>query len=158
AERADLAAMLADPEAPGRDYVLHATDETVTEFAIEQYAAAAPLHVVAMRTPEAKFAVYSHWPEEGIEPLSEGQEVELYDYTTQTGRLELHNSAEHTPLEATMRSELQKAFVHELRKPLPERLQAAHGRGFANYFSTARQAAAKATVRRKAKVESLVGN
>ena len=157
-ERADLAAMLADPKAPGRDYVLHATDETVTEFAIEQYAAAAPLHVVAMRTPEAKFAVYSHWPEEGIEPLSEGQEVELYDYTTQTGRLELHNAAEHTPLEATMRSELQKAFVHELRKPLPERLQAAHGRGFADYFSTARHAAAKATVRRKAKVESLVGN
>ena len=157
-ERADLAAMLSDPQAPGREYILHATDETVTEFAIEPYAAAAPLHVVAMRTPEAKFAVYSHWPEEGIEPLTEGQEVELYDYSTQSGRMELHNAAEHTALEASMRAQLQKAFVHEMRKPLPERLQAAHGRGFADYFSTARTAAAKATVRRKAKVESLVGN
>ncbi len=157
-ERADLAAILKDPEAAGRDYVMHATDETVTEFAIEPFAADAPLHVVAMRTPEAKFALYSHWPEEGIEPLTEGQEAELYDYTTETGRLELHNAAEHTPLEGALRSELDKAFVHELRKPLPERLQAAHGRGFADYFSTARQSAAKATVRRKAKVESIVGD
>ncbi len=158
AERLDVAAILTDPEAPGRDYVLHATDETVTEFAIEQYAAAAPLHVVAMRTPEAKFALYSHWGEAGIEPLSEGQESELYDYTTATGRLELHNAAEHTPLESSLRSQLQKAFAHELRKPLPERLLAAHGRGFANYFSTARAAAAKATSRRREKVESIVGD
>ncbi len=158
AERADIAAMLSDPLAPGRDYVLHATDETVTEFAIEPYAANAPLHVVAMRTPEAKFALYSHWPEEGIEPLTEGQEAELYDYSTHTGRLELHNAAEHTPLEASMREQLQKAFVHELRQPLPERLEAAHGRGFADYFSTARTAAAKATARRKAKVESTLGD
>ena len=35
---------------PGGRYVLHATDEIVTEFAIEPYAADAPLHVVAMRT------------------------------------------------------------------------------------------------------------
>jgi arylsulfatase A-like enzyme len=158
ADRLDLAAILADPQAPGREYVLHATDETVTEFAIEQYAAAAPLHVVAMRTQEGKFALYSHWAEEGIQPLSEGQEAELYDYATETGRLELHNAAEHTPLEASMREQLQRAFVHELRKPLPERLQAAHGRGFADYFSTARNAAAKATNRRKLKVESLVGD
>ena len=43
AQRLDLAAILADPSAPGRPYVLHATDETVTEFAIEPYAADAPL-------------------------------------------------------------------------------------------------------------------
>jgi arylsulfatase A-like enzyme len=158
AERLDVAAILTDPEAPGRDYVLHATDETVTEFAIEQFAAAAPLHVVAMRTPEAKLALYSHWGEEGIQPQSEGQESELYDYTTATGRLELHNAAEHTPLESSLRDQLQKAFVHELRRPLPERLLAAHGRGFANYFSTARVAAAKATSRRREKVESIVGD
>jgi hypothetical protein len=138
--------------------VLHATDETVTEFAIEEYAADAPRHVVAMRTPEAKFATYSDWPEEGIQPLSEGQESELYDYTTETGRLELHNAAEHTPLEASLREQLQSAFVHELRAPLPARLEAAHGRGFADYFSSARNSAAKATNRRKEKVESIVGD
>jgi arylsulfatase A-like enzyme len=158
ADRLDLAAILADPEAPGREYVLHATDETVTEFASEQYAAEAPLHVVAMRTAQAKFALYSHWGEAGIQPASEGQEAELYDYSTESGRLELHNAAEHTALESSMREQMKKAFVHELRRPLPERLQAAHGRGFADYFSTARAAAAKATGRRKEKVESIVGD
>ncbi len=93
ADRLDLAGILADPAAPGRPYVLHATDETVTEFAIEPYAADAPLHVIALRTPEAKYATYSNWPAEGIDPLSSGQESELYDYRTHSGRLELHNAA-----------------------------------------------------------------
>ncbi len=159
AGRADLAAMLAEPEAPGREYVLHATDETVTEFAVEEYAAGAPLHVVAMRTQEAKYATYSHWPEEGIAPLTEGEETELYDYGTATGRLELHNSAgEHAQLEAMMREKLHHAFYDELRQPLPNRLEAAHGRGFADYFSTARTAAAKAATRRREHVESSVGD
>jgi arylsulfatase A-like enzyme len=159
ADRADLAAMLIEPTAPGRDFVLHATDETVTEFAVEEYAANAPLHVVAMRTQEAKYATYSHWPEEGIAPLSEGEETELYDYGTATGRLELHSSVgEHNPLEATMREKLHSAFYEELRRPLPSRLEPAHGRGFADYFSTARTAAAKAAVRRREHVESSVGD
>ncbi len=45
--------------------MLHATDEIVTEFAIELYAADAPLHVVALRTPDAKYAVYSNWAADG---------------------------------------------------------------------------------------------
>jgi len=46
--------ILADAKAPGRRYVLHATDETVTEFAVEPYAADAALHVIAMRTPQGQ--------------------------------------------------------------------------------------------------------
>src|SRR5205085_12395198 len=82
ASRPDLAAILADPQAPGRPYVLHATDEVVTEFALEPYAADAPLHVVAMRTQATKYATYSHWPDQGITPLSAGEESELYDYSS----------------------------------------------------------------------------
>ena len=115
ADRLDLARILADPEAPGRPYVLHATDEIVTEFAVETYAADAPLHVVALRTPEAKYATYSNWPVEGIAPQSQGQENELYDYRTQTGRLELHNSAGESQLEDSLRTQLEKAFNDELR-------------------------------------------
>ena len=70
--RADLTAILANPRARGRHYVLHATDEIVTEFATEPYAADAPLHVVAMRTANAKFATYSNWGPEGIEPEAGG--------------------------------------------------------------------------------------
>jgi arylsulfatase A-like enzyme len=153
ARRLDLAGILTDASAPGRSYVLHATDETVTEYAIEPYAADAPLHIVAMRTPEAKFATYSDWPENGITPLSRGEEVELYDYSTQRGRLEVHNSAGHSPLEAGLRAEYKRAFVDELREPLPARLVAAHARGFADYFSTARHVTVSAAASRKRHAE-----
>jgi hypothetical protein len=133
--------------------VLHATDEIVTEYAIEPYAADAPLHVVALRTPAAKLATYSNWPERGIEPLSRGEERELYDYTTQSGRLELHNSASQSVLEDPLHAELERAFRQELRRPLPPRLTEAHARGFADYFSTARAAAAGAAARRKLRDE-----
>jgi arylsulfatase A-like enzyme len=157
AGRLDLAGILADPSAPGREFVLHATDETVTEFAIEPYAADAPLHIVAIRTPQAKFATYSNWPYEGITPKSEGQETELYDYSTHSGRLELHNSAGESPLEEGLRAQYERAFRQELRGPLPPRLTAAHARGFADYFSTARHASVKAAARRKRRSERETG-
>jgi arylsulfatase A-like enzyme len=157
AGRLDMTGILADPAAAGREYILHATDEVVTEFAVEAFSANAPLHVVGLRTPQAKYATYSHWPDEGIEQLSAGRETELYDYTTSAGRLEIHNSADHSPLEQTLLEQHDHAFIHELRAPLPQRLKAAHGRGFADYFSTARTAAAKATVRRRARSEQTLG-
>ncbi len=153
ADRADLAAILLDANAPGRPYVLHATDETVTEFALEPYAANAPRHVVAIRTPAAKYATYSDWPVVGIEELAAGQERELYDYGTESGRQELHNSAGESPLEAGLHDELQHALHDELRKPLPERLSGAHARGFADYFSTARRVADSAAAARKRRTE-----
>ncbi len=153
ASRLDIARILAEPGAPGRPYILHATDETVTEFAIEPYAADAPLHITALRTPQAKYTTYSNWPEEGIAPLLVGQEVELYDYSTHGGRLELHNSAGHNPLEGQLRTQLGRAFAEELRAPLPSHMRAAHARGFADYFSTARHAATAAAARRKRRSE-----
>jgi arylsulfatase A-like enzyme len=158
AGRADLAAILADPNAPGRDYVLHATDEALTEFAVEPYAANAPLHVVAVRTVLGKLAVYSEWAPEGIDPLSAGQESELYDYSTHSGRLELHNAIGQSSIEALMQSEFERAFKQELREPLPSRLQVAHQQGFADYFSTARHSATTAAARRRERDERLVGS
>jgi arylsulfatase A-like enzyme len=157
AGRLDLAGILADPAAPGRPYVLHATDEIVTEFAVEPYAADAPLHVVALRTPVAKYATYSNWPAEGIDPLSRGQESELYDYSTHSGRQELHNSSGQSLLEEGLRASIARAFHDELRAPLPPRLGAAHARGFADYFSTAKHAATEAAARRKHRSEREVG-
>ena len=158
AGRLDLARILADPEAPGRPYVLHATDEVVTEFAVAPYSANAPRHVVALRTPEAKYAAYTHWPEEGIAPLSEGEENELYDYSNGSGRMELHNSAGESALESELRAQLQHAFHQELRAPLPPRLGEAHARGFANFFSTARRSAEAAAARRKRREELEAGS
>ncbi len=153
AGRADLAAILADPAAPGRRYVLHATDETVTEYAIEPYAADAPLHIVALRTPRAKYATYANWAEDSITPVAAGEEVELYDYSTNRGRLELDNGAGHSALEAGLRVQHERAFLDELREPLPPRLAEAHVGGFADYFSTARNIATIAAADRKHREE-----
>jgi arylsulfatase A-like enzyme len=153
AERHDVLSMLSNPAAQGRDYVLHATDETVTEFAIEPYAAEAPLHVVALRTPGAKYATYSNFEPRGIKEVSEGREVELYDYKTAEGRMELENVAGKSPLEAKLSAQLRRATRDELRAPLPRRLYAAHKRGVADYVKTAGKAVAKATERRRERAE-----
>jgi arylsulfatase A-like enzyme len=155
--RHDLLSMLSDASAPGRDYVLHATDETVTEFAIEPYAADAPLHVVALRTPTAKYATYSNFIPGSIKELAEGREVELYDYSTPDGRMELRNLAGASSLEGKLDAQLQRAIAEELRAPLPKRLYAAHKRGIADYFKTAAKSAAKATERRRERSEREAG-
>jgi arylsulfatase A-like enzyme len=149
ADRLDISGILADPEAAGRSHVLHATDEIVTEFAIEQYAAAAPLHVVGMRTAAAKYATYSHWPAGGIDPLYQGAESELYDYRTQNGRLELANEAGRSPLEDGLRARLERAVSEELRAPLPSQLSGPQRRGFENYHATAQRAARSAAILRE---------
>ncbi len=153
ARRLDLTELLADPEARGREFVLHATDEIVTEYSIEPYAAGAPLHVVAMRTARGKLATYSNWGSQSIAPVERGRESELYDYRTHSGRLELHNSAGESDLEEPMLEQFELAFKQELRGPLPPRLVRAHARGFANYFSIARAAATGAITRRRQRRE-----
>jgi len=155
AGRLDLAAILADPGAPGRPYVLHATDEIVTEYSIDLYAADAPLHIVAIRSDHAKYALYTNWAPERFEPLTRGEEAELYDYRTREGRLELHNSAGRSPLESPMRALLERALVEELRGALPPRLMSAREDGFRDYFMNAQRGARIAAARRKHRVEEL---
>ncbi len=158
AHRLDLARILEDPSVEGRPYVLHATDEVVTEFAVAPYNANAPLHVTAVRTAQAKYSSYAHWQEESITPLAAGEENELYDYATQSGRLELHNGAGESAAEEPLRELLQRAIHQELRGPLPARLGEAHARGFADYFSTAQRAAESAADRRKRHEEREAGS
>jgi arylsulfatase A-like enzyme len=135
ANRQDLAAICAHPAAAGRDWILHATDEDVTEFATEPYAAEAPRHVVALRSQRGKLAVYSNWRSETTQIESGGQEVELYDYSQPEGRTELLNSAgTQGDLEEELWSTLETtALPHELRAGLPSSLHAAQRRGLANY-------------------------
>ncbi len=137
AARHNLAAICAHPSAPGRPWILHATDEDVTEFATEPYAASAPRHVVALRTPRGKLALYSNWSEGTFTVEAAGQEFELYDYSSYGGRLELLNSAGAAgALEEELWVALEEqALPEELRAPLPASLRAAQRRGFANYQS-----------------------
>jgi arylsulfatase A-like enzyme len=135
AARHDLAAICAYPSAPGRDWILHATDEDVTEFASEAYAAEAPRHVVALRSQRGKLGVYFNWSPESTRIEPSGQEYELYDYSQPSGRAELLNSAgQGEALEEQLWSVLEtQALDGELREPLPSRLQGAQRRGLADY-------------------------
>ncbi len=153
ASRHEVGAMLSDPLAPGRDYVLHATDETVTEFALEPYAAEAPLHVVALRMAKAKYATYSNFAPDSIKLLDAGRETELYDYSTLGGQMELDNLAGNSALEPKLNAQMQRAIREELREPLPTRLYSAHKRGLLDYFNTAGKAVLRATERRRERSE-----
>jgi arylsulfatase A-like enzyme len=137
AGRQDLAAICAHPKAAGRKWILHATDEDVTEFASEPYAADAPRHVVALRSQAGKLAVYSNWRPETTEKEAAGQEYELYDYSEPAGRAELTNSAgSQSALEEELWSTLElQALPGELQAPLPSALRAAQQRGLADYSS-----------------------
>ena len=135
AGRADLAAICADAGAPGRPWVLHATDEDVTEFASDLHDAEAPRHVVALRTAEGKLGLYSNWVQESLEAESTGQEVECYEYGTGEGRAELANVAGSSALEEELRATLEEdAIPNELHEPLPGYLQKPQGKGMGNYY------------------------
>ncbi len=136
ARRHDMAAMCAHPHAPGRRWIVHATDEDVTEFASVPYAADAPRHVVALRTPESKIALYSNWAHGTMEAQQAGQEAEVYDYGTREGRMELSAQIGGSALEEELRGLLEEeAIPHELRAPLPAHLHRARRQGVADYLA-----------------------
>jgi arylsulfatase A-like enzyme len=137
AGRHDLASMCANPAAPGREWILHATDEDVQEFADNPYDANAPRHLVAIRSPLGKLALYSNWRPGTIEVEPAGQEIEFYDYASEQGQLEL---SPQTGAGSTLREELlatleEQAIPQELRAPLPTRLHTARRQGLRQYLS-----------------------
>jgi hypothetical protein len=157
AGRADLLGVARDPTAPGRDYVLHATDEILTEFALLPYAADAPLHVAAVVTPTHKYATYSHWREGTLQPIPGTQEFELYDHTTADGQLELSSQVGVSPDEDSLRQTLERAVRDELQAPLPQpELQDAHHDGLLEYHHLADAARVASEVERMYAVEQIV--
>ncbi len=159
AARAHLARILAEPDAPGRRHVLHATDEIVTEFAVEPYAADAPLHVQMIRTDRAKYATYSNWLPGTTLATSAGREHELYDYGRAGGRLENENAAPHDErLAVELDSSLTDAVEHELQEPLPAWLRPAQRRGQLNHLEVAQRDALQAAEHRRERTDRAVGD
>ena len=139
AGRADIAAIAANRKAAGRPWIAHVTDETTVEELSYSYSFAneAPHHVAAVRTPGAKYAVYSAWKDGTIEVDPLDQDFELYDYSSGDGRRELANVAgPASSLQAQMSQLLQSQVIpNEVRAPLPNRLSAAQQEGFDDYFA-----------------------
>ncbi|MFE3226530.1 sulfatase-like hydrolase/transferase [Nocardia sp. NPDC059228] len=135
AGRHDIAAVAADPGAPGRPWILHTTDEHSIEEAAVRFNDDAPGHVIALRTADAKFVRYSHWvPGSAQIDPAEQEEYELYDYSTGDGQLELDNvAAIGGGLRDTMSRLHDEAVSTELHQPLPSYLQQAQQDGWNDY-------------------------
>jgi hypothetical protein len=123
----------------GRPLIAHITDETTVEELSYTYSFAneAPHHVAAVRTPSAKYAVYSPWKDGTVEVDTSDQDFELYDYSTGDGRLELANPAgKGSKLQEEMSGLLQNEVIpNEVRARLPRHLKAAHEEGLADFYA-----------------------
>lgn len=149
AHRADLADIAAN-NAAGRPWVAHATDDmSVEEMATllkdpaiqkvfgqgmpMQIPTSSPSHIVAVRTPDAKFATYSYWKPGGMEvDTSRPIDHELYDYATPSGAQELDNQAGRSAKQADLQALLDHQVLPELHAPLPSFLDEAQQQGLAN--------------------------
>jgi arylsulfatase A-like enzyme len=125
-ERVDWDALLTKPAAKGRDYIISTSDEFFgDEFDPAGTAAPpdAPFHVIGVRTCSAKFATYNYWTL-GTTNInaSQPQELELYDYSNEKGRLELDNTASsQSKLAAYFQQLIQNQIIpNELQQTLPE--------------------------------------
>lgn len=151
ASRADIAGIAADAHAPGRPWIAHATDDmsvediaTLLKSPIAQkifgtagpptnIPSSAPGHIVAVRTPDAKFGMYSYWKPGTMDiDTSRRIEYELYDYATLSGVQELDNQAGRSAKQAGLQALLEHEVLAELRAPLPAFLDDAQEQGLAN--------------------------
>jgi arylsulfatase A-like enzyme len=155
AGRADLVALLANPNAGGREYVIQTADEDIPEMAPvlgfpykdvivgEALSPSPPTHCIGYRTETAKLGVYSFFTPNTVEIQMTGQESELYDYT-KDGVAEVINRAPSGPdpdqvlydqLYGALFDATTGAVANELRKPLPAYLQPFQDAAFADYLA-----------------------
>ena len=115
-QRHDMVPMLRSASAPGRPYVLLATDELIpAKFNYLN----APIHIAGLRTQSAKLATYSTWtPTTGqIEP--DTVQLEFYDYATPQGIAELANTPGDPRAQQMLNVLLNNLIPNELRARLP---------------------------------------
>ena len=114
--RHNMVPMLRSASAPGRPYLLLATDELVPARLNFN---SSPIHIAGLRTQSAKLATYSTWtPRTGqIEP--DTVELEFYDYGTPEGVAELANNPDDPRAQQMLNVLLNGLIPNELRARLP---------------------------------------
>ena len=118
--RLDMLAMLKSASAPGRPYVLHATDEIAPAFFNPLNA---PTHVLGIRTEAAKLGVYADWIPATSFIKRRSAQLEFYDYATESGQQELDNTADSDHrVHPLYRQLLRHIIPNELQQRLPGRL------------------------------------
>ncbi len=119
--RHDMLAMLKSAKAPGRPYVLFATDEIVPKYYNFDRA---PTHVLGLRAESTKLGVYEKWLPLTSQIIPSSIQLEYYDYTTTGGALEVNNIANSDPRAYDASQVLLNEIVpSELQQPLPPPLR-----------------------------------
>jgi Sulfatase len=116
--RHDLLPMLKSANAPGRPYVVFATDETVPDVYNFNNS---PNHIIGVRTAEAKFGLYAKWAPGTTDISFDDAETEFYDYATPGGRAETDNRKDDPRAAILYRALWQDILPNELHAPLPLR-------------------------------------
>jgi uncharacterized sulfatase len=120
-QRHDMVSMLKSKDAPGRPYVLLATDEVVPNV---YNPTRAPTHVLGFRTDEYKFGISAPWlPLTSDIDLTQKQ-LEFYDYSTTRGQMELDNSLSDPRVQPTLTALVTNIIPNELQQTLPGTLAA----------------------------------
>jgi arylsulfatase A-like enzyme len=132
-DRLDLARLLRDPRAPGRDHLVFATDE-VAPAALNP--TNAPTHLLGVRTRDAKLCTYSHWKPGTARPLRRTMQVEYYDYSTAAGRAEMESTPDDPRANELLGRLLHRYVPQEMQAPLPTpALRRAARRAFRDYLA-----------------------
>ncbi len=122
-DRHDMISMLKSADAPGREYVLFATDEVIPQFYNFNKA---PTHILGMQTESTKLGVYAKWLPLTSHIIRPSIELEFYDYSTKGGRLELDNTASSDQRAKEMAAELLNNIVpNQMQAALPGSLRTA---------------------------------
>jgi len=118
AHRLDMLAIVRDPDASGRPYVVHTADEPRRMPATGAPAhRRGPFHAISYQTAAGRFTCRCHWRENSTAILTEGQQTTCY-------ALAAHARAAPVRAGAALYTQLQQgleedALYAELRAPLP---------------------------------------
>lgn len=122
ASRHNMLPMLRESSAPGRDYVLHATDEVAPDYFNFNNA---PTHILGLRTNEYKLGVYANWLPGSSQIDVTSTQLEFYDYAFEAGRMELTNTPDDPRSSQAYQTLLNTIIPNELQAPLPAPLRTA---------------------------------
>ena len=120
AERLDLAPLLTNPGAAGRDHLVLASDEVVPEFFNFNNS---QRHLLGVRTPTAKLGLYANW-DAGTANIDPGSVViEYYDYDAAGNTLEMDNLGVTPDSTALADLLINQYLPQQMQQPLPGAMQ-----------------------------------